>query len=159
VVTAIRKKLILAIESAGLIAKGDKTVLLFLSDAKQLDLGLLYSNYFLKRRGVHVLYMGTDVTIQNLKSILHVQTPTFVFTYLQQNNHFPIGQLLECMNLYAHDAKLIIGEYFSEYTTPFFSGNLIQMNYSVALDFLNANHSTSRCSHFGITCCNHNIYI
>ncbi len=138
VVTAIRKKLILAIESAGLIAKGDKTVLLFLPDSKQLDLGLLYSNYFLKRRGIYVLYMGTDVTIQNLKNIFLVRPPTFVFTYLQQNNHFPISQLLECMNLYAHDARLIIGEYCSEYTAPLFSGNLIKMNYTEALDFLHA---------------------
>ena len=138
VVTAIRKKLILAIESVGAIAKGDKTVLLFLPDAKQLDLGLLYSNYFLKRRGVHVLYMGTDVTIQNLKSIFHVHPPTYVFTYLQQNNQFPIGQLLECMNLYAPDAKLLIGEYSCEHTSPIFSGNLVQMNYAEALDFLHA---------------------
>lgn len=139
VVTAIRKKLILAIESVGLIAKGEKTILLFLPDTKQLDLGLLFSNYFLKRRGVHVLYMGNDITIQNLKSIFHVHPPTYIFTYLQHNNHFPIKQLLDCINLYAHYAILVIGRYSLGYAAPIFSDNLIQLNFTEALDFLYSN--------------------
>ena len=136
VVAAIRKKLILAIESVGFIPKADKTVLLFLPDTKQLDLGLLYGNYFLKKRGVHVLYMGNDITIQNLKSIFYVHPPTYIFTYLQQNHHFPIEQLLDCINLYAQYATLIIGGYSLEYATPIFSDNLIQMSYAEALEFL-----------------------
>ncbi|MBC7868178.1 MAG: hypothetical protein H7X88_11650 [Gloeobacteraceae cyanobacterium ES-bin-316] len=136
VVTAIRKKLIFAIETARLITKRDKTVLLFLPDTRQLDLGLLYSNYYLKRRGVRVLYLGNDVTIQNLKSIFNVLSPAYIFTYLRPNHHFPTGQLLECMNLYAPDAKLIIGEYSFGYLTPVYKNNLVKMNYAEALEFL-----------------------
>ena len=138
VVIATRRKLILAIESADPIAKGDKTVLLFLPDTKQLDLGLLYSNYFLKRRGVNVLYLGNDVTIQNLKNIFHVYPPTYIFTYLSQNHHFPTDQLLEYMNLYVPAAKLIIGEYSNEYVAPLYRNNLIKVNYADALEFLQA---------------------
>lgn len=136
VVIATRRKLILAIESENFIAKGDKTVLLFLPDTKQLDLGLLYSNYFLKRRGVKVLYMGSDVTIQNLKNIFQLHPPTYIFTYLRQNHHFPTDQLLEYMNLYLPAAKLIIGEYANRYAAPLFRDNLIRVKYAEALEFL-----------------------
>ena len=136
VVTAVRKKLIVAIESVNPAIKSDKTVLLFLPDTKQLDLGLLYSNFFLKRRGVHILYLGNDITIQNLKSIFQVHPPTYLFTYLPQNHQFPIEQLLTCMDVNAHYAKLIIGNYSLEYVAPVFSDNLIKMSYEEALEFL-----------------------
>ncbi|MEO7445055.1 MAG: MerR family transcriptional regulator, partial [Ferruginibacter sp.] len=66
VVVSIRKKLILAIETTILSKKTDKSILLFLPDARQLDLGLLYTYFFLKRRGIHVVYLGTEITLENL---------------------------------------------------------------------------------------------
>lgn len=139
VVTAIRKKLILAIEMAPLINKTHKTVLLFLPDSKQLDLGLLYTNYFLKKRGIHVLYMGTDVSLHNLKSIFHVHPPTFIFTYLSAHNHFPINELLACMELYAPSSKLIIANYSLDDMQPEFNDNLVRLKYPEALKYLENN--------------------
>ncbi len=82
------------------------------------------------------MYMGCDVTIQNLKSIFLVHKPTYLFTYLPQNNRFPISQLLDCMTSHVPDAKLIIGDYTFESITPFYRDNLIEMNYDKALNFL-----------------------
>jgi DNA-binding transcriptional MerR regulator len=137
VVTAIRKKLMFAIETAHAPATHDHTVLLFLPDGKQIDLGLLYSNYFLKKTGMPVLYLGIDVTIQNLKTILQIHQPAYLFTYLPQNHHFPITQLVACMQLHAPVAKLIIGGYYSRDSAEF-GENCIQMKYDEALDFLAA---------------------
>lgn len=136
VVTAIRKKLIFAIESCDIIKNRNKTVLLFLPDNKQLDLGLLYANYFLKRRGIHVLYLGTDVTTSNLKSIFQVQPPSYVFTYLLPNHHLLPEQLLACLSIYAPNAKLIIAEYCLNSEAPILNDNLVQLNYIDALDLL-----------------------
>ncbi|HZW70757.1 MAG TPA: hypothetical protein VFF57_07760, partial [Hanamia sp.] len=94
------------------------------------------SNYFLERRGVHVLYLGNDITIQNLRSIFHVHPADYLFTYLQQNHHYHIEQLLDCINLYAHGAKLIIGRYSLENTASIFTDCLIQMSFEEALEFL-----------------------
>jgi DNA-binding transcriptional MerR regulator len=136
VVTAVRKKLILGIETLNLKSKGEKTVLLFLPDTKQLDLGLLYANFFLKRRGTRIIYLGNDITIQNLNSICSVYAPTYLFTYLPENHHFPVQQLLHCINQNARYAKFIIGNYSEYLSAPTFSDNLIQMSYSEALEFL-----------------------
>ena len=136
VVTAIRKKLIFAIESTGLITHKDKAVLLFLPDSKQLDLGLLYSNYYLKRRGVRVLYLGNDVTIQNLKSIFHALPISYLFTYLPQHHSFDTKQLLVCINLYAPGCKLIIGNYSYEHVDSIHDENLMYMDFTNALEFL-----------------------
>ncbi len=136
VVTAIRKKLIFAIESCGLISNKDKTVLLFLPDRKQLDLGLLYSNYFLKRRGIRVLYLGNDVTIQNLKSIFHELSLSYLFTYLPQHHLFDTKELLECMSQYAPGCILIIGKYSYEPIENTYAENLIYMDFTNALEFL-----------------------
>lgn len=135
VVTAIRKKLILAIETVYLDAKDKKTVLLFLPDGKQLDLGLLYCNYFLKKRDIPVLYLGIDVTLQNLKIILHLHPPTYIFTYLPSNHHYPTHQLLECINLYAPQTKLLIGDY-SVPAQPVSVDHFMQMEFEEALDYL-----------------------
>lgn len=136
VVTASRKKLILAIESINTNIKKEKTVLLFLPDCKQLDLGLLYSNFNLKRKGIHVLYLGNDVTIDNLKIILQVQPPAYIFTYLHQNHHFQVEQLLDLMETYIPAAKLIIGNYSNEHKVAMLNDNVVRMDYADALVFL-----------------------
>ncbi len=139
VVTAIRKKLILAIETLTITIKSNKRVLLFLPDTKQLDLGLLYGNYYLKRRGVQIIYLGNDITIQNLKTFFYVYTPAYLFTYLPNNNRGLVKELLDCISLYAGDTKLVIGEYSLNTEHRSSNEKLIQINYEQALDFLYIN--------------------
>jgi DNA-binding transcriptional MerR regulator len=139
VVTAIRKKLILAIETLTITVKSNKRVLLFLPDTKQLDLGLLYGNYYLKRRGVQIIYLGNDITIQNLKTFFNVYTPAYLFTYLPNNNRVLIKELLDCISLYDGDTKLVIGEYSLNKDHRSSNDKLIQINYEQALDFLYIN--------------------
>jgi len=135
VVVAVRKKLILAIETTRQISTSTKTVLLFLPDSKQLDIGLLYCNFFLKSRGVQVLYLGTEITIQNLKIVLQVHPPEYVFTYLPENHHYPLHILLEDMSAFAPGSRLIIGGYTLD-KVPVFKENLVQLNYTNALEYL-----------------------
>ena len=135
VVTSIRKKLILAIEMLPDTNKQGDSVVLFLPDNKQLDLGLLYCNYFLKKRGMHVVYFGVDVSLPILERYLTVQSPKYIFTYLPHTTHFPTKQLLACMEANAPNAKFIIGEYASE-RAEVSKANLLQMNYAKALEYL-----------------------
>lgn len=137
VVTSIRKKLCMAIEILPEPGKNAESVLLFLPDNKQLDLGLLYCNYYLKRRGMDVVYLGTDVSIQHLQHYLKFHTPKYIFTYLPQVTQFPTRELLECMQITAPEATFIIGEYATE-RAPFSKANLMQMNYTAALEYFEA---------------------
>lgn len=135
VVTAIRKKLMFAIESTAPVTTSNKTALLFLPDSKQLDLGLLYCNYYLKQRGIKVLYMGNDVTLDNLKSIFRLTSLSCLFTYLPKISSFPLAQLTGFINANAPYCKLIVGQYHSN-STDIKNEDPAYMNFKKALDFL-----------------------
>ncbi|MES2880766.1 MAG: MerR family transcriptional regulator [Bacteroidota bacterium] len=111
VVTVLRKKIIHAIETLTTAGANGKRVLLFLPEGRQLDIGLLYTNYLLKQKGMCVLYMGTDVSVKNLEQTLRATTPQVVFTYLPQKNNFDIITLAKFMEQTLPQSKLIIGQY------------------------------------------------
>lgn len=92
-VTTIRNKLICCIEAEKKLPNKNKSVLLFLPDTKQLDLLLLITHYQLKRNGISVIYMGYDVTLKNLETIIRLKTPDFLFTYLPSKTSFDLRKL------------------------------------------------------------------
>ena len=133
VVTAIRQKLLFAIESLQLPANSAESILLFLTDTRQLDLGLLYSHYFFKSRGYKVLYMGNDITPENLKSALQFHSFTYIFTYLRCPSQSNVDQLLSVINLHSPQSKLIIGDYHFPPSPPVLGDNVIKLHFSDAL--------------------------
>lgn len=90
-VTALRKKLIVGIEKEKNAAASQQTALLFLSQGDHYDLFLLYMTYFLKREGIRVLYLGTDVCVKSLKSILEAKKLDSLYTYIPENKKFALG--------------------------------------------------------------------
>ena len=84
VVTAIRKKLILGIESEKNTTSSRQSALLFLQKGEHYDLLLLYITYLLKRKGVRLLYLGTDISTQNLLRIIDAKRPDVIYTYIPQ---------------------------------------------------------------------------
>lgn len=82
-VTAIRKKIISGIENikTGHINTNGKSALLFLPINEYFDLILLYSAYLLKRSGWQVWYLGTNISMDNLISVLRIKKPTILLTY------------------------------------------------------------------------------
>ena len=97
-VTAIRKKIISGIENITptYYNKNAKTALLFLPMNEHFDLILLYSAYLLKHSGWQVWYLGTDISMENLLSVLQVKKPTILLTY----QHCKQKIDLECYHFY-----------------------------------------------------------
>ncbi|HEX8313619.1 MAG TPA: MerR family transcriptional regulator [Flavisolibacter sp.] len=93
VVTALRKKLIVAI--AGTTSKETRSAsaLLFLPEGEHFDLLLLYTAYQLKKAGVNVLYLGTNVSVQNLQIVIETKQPRFVLSYLSTPQEKKIREL------------------------------------------------------------------
>lgn len=133
IVTAIRKKLIIGIEKAEVLWQKDKKALLFLPDNKQLDLMLLYTNYILKKNGWQVYYMGTDVSIENLKSVLQMKKPSVLFTYLPQKHHFDLVQLSEFMQANLPESRLFIAAHSDPFGAREINGNIIFTDHENAL--------------------------
>ncbi len=111
VVTVLRRKIIHGIETLAAPNNRLKKIMLFLPEGRQLDIGLLYTNYLLKQKGICVLYMGTDVSIKNLEQTLKATTPEIVFTYLPQKNNFDVDALATFMEQALPQSKLLIGQY------------------------------------------------
>ena len=82
VVTAVRRKIIFGIEKINAEVEQHKTALLFLPRGEHYDLMLLYIAYLLKNLGVNVLYLGTDISIENLYDVIQEKKPDFLYTYV-----------------------------------------------------------------------------
>jgi len=91
VVTALRRKLILAIEKMKPVKEQGISALLFLPQYQHFDLMLLYMNYHLRKSGIKVYYLGTDISISNLSMALATKLPDRVYTYMADKKGFPVA--------------------------------------------------------------------
>ncbi|NNC95576.1 MAG: MerR family transcriptional regulator [Chitinophagales bacterium] len=79
----VRQKLIVAID--GTIVnenENTKTILLFLPENENHELGLLFTYYMFKKRNHHVVYLGASVPYADLKVISKIQKPDALFTIM-----------------------------------------------------------------------------
>ncbi|MEJ7913515.1 MAG: MerR family transcriptional regulator [Chitinophagaceae bacterium] len=81
-VAALRKKLMVAIESASPENLLQKTVLLFLPEREHFDLILLYAAWAMKVSGLRLLYLGAGVSRQALEEITVAKKPDLILTCL-----------------------------------------------------------------------------
>lgn len=81
VTNIIRQKLIVAIDSVPCNPKG-RSCLLFLPEGEHHELGLLFLNYLIKVRGGKVIYLGANVPLSDVQSIVHTMKPELGFIHL-----------------------------------------------------------------------------
>ncbi|MCU0334005.1 MAG: MerR family transcriptional regulator [Chitinophagaceae bacterium] len=87
VTNIIRQKLIVGIESTGSHLMSDKVVILFLPEGEHHELGLLFTFYLLKSRGVKVWYLGANVPLKDLEYVTAIKKPHYVYTHLTSVAH------------------------------------------------------------------------
>jgi DNA-binding transcriptional MerR regulator len=108
VVTAVRKKIIHAIESAHPRVLHRTKALLFLPEKEHYDLLLLYAAYVLKSRGFRVLYLGTNISNKTLEEVDAAQRPDFFVTYLPEQPECRLKSVLSHLTLQGPDKKLYV---------------------------------------------------
>jgi MerR family transcriptional regulator, light-induced transcriptional regulator len=78
----IRQKIISAIDAQSHMVKSDsKTFILFLPENELHELGLLFYNYLLKKKGFKVIYLGQNVPFSDLLEMKKVKNAEYLFTY------------------------------------------------------------------------------
>ncbi|MBA3648381.1 MAG: MerR family transcriptional regulator [Chitinophagales bacterium] len=75
----IRQKLISAIDRTDPVHQAVSKALLFLPEGELHELSLLYLHFILKKRSVHVLYLGQNVPIEDLVRSCSLFKPNFMF--------------------------------------------------------------------------------
>lgn len=107
-VTAIRKKLYWSIQRSVARKKNGKTMLLFLSGERQLDLLLLYAYYLLESAGWNVIHLGGDVTAKNIEDFLRLQKVDCLLTYFVRKPVLSLSDLSDTVENLAPEARLIV---------------------------------------------------
>ncbi len=81
----IRQKLIVAIDKIPLPAgKKVKKFLLYLPEGERQELTMLFMHYLVKARGHHVVYLGQDISLTDLRDAHNILSPDFVFTMITE---------------------------------------------------------------------------
>lgn len=108
VVTAIRRKIILGIEKLKPVNIHAKTSLLFLPKGEHFDLLLLYISYVLKSKGHKVLYLGTNISVENLELICKEKKPDILYSYIANKHTFPLQAYTQLLKEQMINVKLYV---------------------------------------------------
>ncbi|HYF31971.1 MAG TPA: MerR family transcriptional regulator [Chitinophagaceae bacterium] len=105
----IRQKILVGIEGVLPPSGANKLVLLFLPEGEHHELGLLYTYYLLKTRGVRLLYLGADVPFNDLVFVAKFKKPDFIYTHLTSKpRNFNLGKFLAKFTAQAPGVPLVI---------------------------------------------------
>lgn len=108
VVTVLRKKILSAIEKIDVPLKENRKILLFLADARQLDLALLYATFYIRQKGIEVIYMGNDVSVDNLASIFDAIKPDFLYSYFPKKSCYPFDRVAWLIKQKVPGANMVV---------------------------------------------------
>jgi MerR family transcriptional regulator, light-induced transcriptional regulator len=78
----IRQKLIVAIDGAVPLRKSSSKAVLFLPEGEYHELGLLFLYYLLKRQGIKVVYLGSNVPMSDVENVVSFIKPDMAFIHL-----------------------------------------------------------------------------
>jgi DNA-binding transcriptional MerR regulator len=95
----IRQKLIAAIERLSIPQKGAPSLVLFLLEGEEHEIGLLLASFVAKEMGWKVYYLGQGVPVVNIKKVIEIAEPDLMMTMfvtpkVNKVNKF-IGAILE----------------------------------------------------------------
>lgn len=93
-VTAVRQKLLVAIDQVTCVADSSKKAVLYLPEGEHYDLMLLYIYYCLKCKGYKVYYLGTNISDNSLKSVIDTKCPDEVYVYLASLKKYSIDEMV-----------------------------------------------------------------
>lgn len=105
----IRQKIIAAIDRTVCTPYPEqRKFIIYLPEGERQELSILFMHYLLKSRNNHVIYLGQDISIQDLRDAFKVHDPDFIFTMITEAfskesvqtyveklaNHFPASRIL-----------------------------------------------------------------
>ncbi len=99
VTNIIRQKLIVGIEGVMTPIIVNKTVVLFLPEGEYHEMGLLYVYYLLKKHGVRVLYLGSDLPLKDVEFVCKYKKPDFLYSHMTAvSGNFHLEKFLRQLN-------------------------------------------------------------
>jgi MerR family transcriptional regulator, light-induced transcriptional regulator len=111
VTNIIRQKLIVAIDSVPCNPQG-KSCILFLPEGEYHELGLLFLSYLVKNRGGRIIYLGANVPMRDIESIIQTMKPELAFVHLTSTSpNFNFEKFLRTIDQKNSNIPTIISGY------------------------------------------------
>jgi MerR family transcriptional regulator, light-induced transcriptional regulator len=109
----LRQKVIVAIDKEPLVSGKDvKKFLIYLPEGERQELSLLFMNYMLKSRRNQVIYVGQDITLDDLRDTYNIHKPDYVFSLI--NEPFPkisIQQYIDSVSALFEKSQVLFSGY------------------------------------------------
>jgi DNA-binding transcriptional MerR regulator len=99
----IMQKLFASIDSLPLPPNSNQTWVLFLNEGEEHEIGLLFANYIIRQHGKRVIYLGSNVPVENVVSVLKQTKATHVYTFFVKRHKD--GHALNLLNKLMMDLK------------------------------------------------------
>lgn len=112
----IRQKLIVAIDSQGMMSKENpKRFLLFLPEGELHELGLLFYSYIIQKAGHKVIYLGQSVPLDDVESVNQQNPSDYIITSTMSIASMEdVNALLKSITSKFPDTKLILSNKFED---------------------------------------------
>ena len=106
----IRRKLSVEIDKLDFDPSENSTkFLVFLPEYEAHELSLLFVFYLLKKHGINTLYLGTQISLQDIKDAVEVFKPDYIFTLFNDSfSESPLQPYIEELNKVAGNAQIIV---------------------------------------------------
>jgi MerR family transcriptional regulator, light-induced transcriptional regulator len=109
----LRQKVIVAIDKEPLVSgKEVKKFLIYLPEGERQELSLLFMHYMLKSRRNQVIYIGQDITLDDLRDTYNIHKPDYVFSLI--NEPFPkisIQQYIDFVSSIFEKSQVLLSGY------------------------------------------------
>ncbi len=119
----IRQKIIVAIDQEPIPqGKQVKKFIIYLPEGEKQELTLLFMHYILKSRRNHVLYLGQDISVADLRDACKVHKPDFIFTMISETfAKEPVQKYVDKLSETFPDCQILLSGYqvvAQKVTTP-----------------------------------------
>lgn len=109
----IRQKLIVAINSLPLPAgKALKKMVIYLPEGEKQELSMLFMHYLVKSRKHHVIYIGQDMSLADLKDTYEIHRPDYIFTMISETfTREPVQRYIDKLAATFPEAQILLSGY------------------------------------------------
>jgi len=109
----IRQKIVVAIDNEPLVnGKDVNRFLIYLPEGEKQELSMLFMHYLLKSRGNHVIYVGQDITLTDLKDASNIYKPDYIFTMITETfSKEPLQQYIDRLAENLTGSQLLLSGY------------------------------------------------
>lgn len=105
----IRQKVIVAIDGLVKNTVADaKSFLLFLPEGELHEIGLLFTNYLLRKHGHKVIYLGQSLPLKDLAHVVRNRKPDYLLTYITSPIEGGIKHYIEAMRSACPDRPVYV---------------------------------------------------